>query len=309
MNRVNDVSSASKDHIRNLHGDHGSKWLASVRARLDQLSHRWSLQIGKTSISDAAGIAYAQGAEHGAVVVKLVADQVSFAAELTALDAFDGNATVRLLSSSPDDQAMLLERIRPGQPLSSLANDSGDEAATSIAADVVLTMHTAVSASARPTDLQDIGREGLDAIRTYRAVQHDSLQPIPANRVARAEGILRELHDSQEHVILLHGDLHHDNILRGGRRPWLAIDPKGRSGDPASELAALIRNPISELGRVPNLRAFLARRIDQLVEQLGYDRVRVHSWAMGLAVVAACWQLEDREAGWEGWLHVADALD
>ena len=284
-------------------------WLASVPARLAHLSDWWSLQIGKTNISDASCIAYAQGAEHGAVVVKLVVDQASFAAELAALDAFAGNATVRLLSSSPDDQALLLERIMPGQALSTLVNHSADETATSIAADVVLTMHTAVSHSARPTDLQDIGIEGLDAIQTYRAVHQGSLQPIPANRVAHGEGILRELHDSQDHAIVLHGDLHHDNILRGGRRPWLAIDPKGRSGDPASELAAFIRNPISELGRVPNLRAFLARRIDQLVEHLGYDRPRVHGWAMGLAVVAACWQLEDREAGWEGWLHVADALD
>jgi streptomycin 6-kinase len=306
---MDDVSSASMDHIRGLHGDHRSKWLASLPARLAHLSGRWSLQIGKTSVSGASCIAYAHGAEHGAVVVKLVIDQASFAAELAALNAFAGNATVRLLASPPNEQALLLERIMPGQALSTLANDSADETATEVAADVVLAMHRAVRDSARPPDLQDIGREGLNAIQTYRAVHYGSLQPIPANRVARAEGILRELHDSQGHAIVLHGDLHHDNILRGGRRPWLAIDPKGRSGDPASEMAALIRNPIAELGRVPNLRAFLARRIDQLVEHLGYDRPRVHGWAMGLAVVAACWQLEDRESGWEGWLHVADALD
>jgi streptomycin 6-kinase len=243
------------------------------------------------------------------VVIKLVVDQASFAAELAALDAFAGNATVRLLSASPQDQALLLERIMPGQALSTLANNSADETATEVAAEVIRTMHTAVRDSARPPDLQDIGREGLDAIQAHRAVHHGSLQAIPANRVAHAEGTLRELHDSQGDAIVLHGDLHHDNILRGGRRPWLAIDPKGRSGDPASELAAFIRNPISELGRVTNLRAFLARRIDQLVEHLGYDRPRVHGWAMGLAVVAACWQLEDRESGWEGWLHVAEALD
>jgi hypothetical protein len=165
MNRVDDVSSASKDHIRRLHGDHKSQWLASVPARLAHLSDRWSLQIGKTNISDASCIAYGQGAEHGAVVVKLVFDQASFAAELAGLSAFAGSATVRLLSSSLDDQALLLERITPGEALSTLANDSADETATSIAADVIRTMHAAVRDNARPPDLRDIGSEGLDAIQ------------------------------------------------------------------------------------------------------------------------------------------------
>lgn len=43
--------------------------------------------------------------------------------------------------------------------------------------------------------------------------------------------------------MLLDGDLHHFNILRAHRQPWLAIDPKGLVGDPAYEVGAFLYNP------------------------------------------------------------------
>jgi streptomycin 6-kinase len=32
-------------------------------------------------------------------------------------------------------------------------------------------------------------------------------------------------------ITVLHGDIHHDNILHFGERGWLAIDPKGLIGE------------------------------------------------------------------------------
>ena len=67
--------------------------------------------------------------------------------------------------------------------------------------------------------------------------------PFPARLVEQAESLFRELLGSAEPSVLLHGDLHHFNILAGQRRPWLAIDPKGMAGEPAYEVGALLRNP------------------------------------------------------------------
>ena len=52
-----------------------------------------------------------------------------------------------------------------------------------------------------------------------------------------AELLFRELLASSEAPVLLHGDLHHFNILSSDRRPWVAIDPKGLSGEPLTKLA------------------------------------------------------------------------
>jgi streptomycin 6-kinase len=50
-----------------------------------------------------------------------------------------------------------------------------------------------------------------------------------------AETLFAELNASMAEPFLLHGDLHHENILAAEREPWLAIDPKGVVGEPARE--------------------------------------------------------------------------
>jgi len=126
--------------------------------------------------------------------------------------------------------------------------------------------------------------------------------------IQEADSKLAELQSSVDTLAVLHGDLHHDNLLRSSREPWLAIDPKGRIGEPVCEFAGLIRNPIDQLGRVSELRLFLSRRVDQLVEHTGHDRSRLVGWARVLAVAACCWQLEDEDIASDAWLRVAAAL-
>jgi streptomycin 6-kinase len=93
--------------------------------------------------------------------------------------------------------------------------------------------------------------------------------------------------------MLLHGDLHHDNILAAQREPWLTIDPKGLVGEPAYETGALLRNPLPQLLEVPQPGRVLARRVNQLAEELDFDRARVRGWGLTQAVLSAWWSVED----------------
>ena len=108
--------------------------------------------------------------------------------------------------------------------------------------------------------------------------------------------------------MLLHGDLHHDNILSAERQPWLAIDPKGIVGEPAYEVGALLRNPWSVLLDMPQPGRILARRVDQLAEELGFDRARIVGWGIAQAVLSAWWCLEDHYPGWEFSIGCAELL-
>ena len=90
--------------------------------------------------------------------------------------------------------------------------------------------------------------------------------------------------------MLLHGDLHHYNILSAERAPWLAIDPKGVVGAPEFDVCAFLRN---ELLSQPESESVLARRIDQFAEELEFQRERAAAWGLVEATLSAAWHYED----------------
>ena len=131
--------------------------------------------------------------------------------------------------------------------------------------------------------------------------------PLPAPLVEQAEALFAELIASQAEPVLLHGDLHHFNILAARRQPWLAIDPKGVVGEPAYETGALLRNP-AEMLAGPHPGRILARRVDQLCEELDLDRERVRGWGVAQAVLSAYWSWEDHGHVWDDALVFAELL-
>ncbi len=126
--------------------------------------------------------------------------------------------------------------------------------------------------------------------------------------VERAEALFAELLASSGAPMLLHGDLHHENILAAERAPWLAIDPKGLVGEAEYEVGALIRNPLPRLLALPDATATLARRFDILAETLGFDRQRMIAWSYAQAILSAWWTIEDHSHGWEPTIALAERL-
>ena len=108
--------------------------------------------------------------------------------------------------------------------------------------------------------------------------------------------------------MLLHGDLHHGNILSAERQPWLALDPKGVVGEAEYEVGALLRNPMPQILDEAQPRQLLSRRVDQLAEELGFDRARLIGWGLAQAVLSAWWTYEDHGHGWEPGIACANHL-
>jgi streptomycin 6-kinase len=112
--------------------------------------------------------------------------------------------------------------------------------------------------------------------------------------VETAEHYFEELLASPEAPVLLHGDLHHFNILSAEREPWLALDPKGLVGEAAYEVGAFLYNPVGSYLAVPDPARKMERRVAILAEELGFDRRRVSMWGMAAAVLSAWWSIEDQ---------------
>ncbi|MEZ5181645.1 MAG: aminoglycoside phosphotransferase family protein [Acidimicrobiales bacterium] len=81
-------------------------------------------------------------------------------------------------------------------------------------------------------------------------------------------------HQPGDHV-LVHQDLHAENVLAAGRRPWLAIDPKPLASERAFACAPIVRDP--DLGHG---KADVLGRLDRLTSELGLDRERARAWTV-----------------------------
>jgi streptomycin 6-kinase len=86
---------------------------------------------------------------------------------------------------------------------------------------------------------------------------------------------------------VLHGDLHHFNILRSTRCGWLAIDPKGLYGDRHFDVCQFLRNPDPMPPHVNR------RRLDIFAAELGLNRQRLRDWCVVHAVLDLCWDFEE----------------
>src|SRR4028118_2062077 len=121
--------------------------------------------------------------------------------------------------------------------------------------------------------------------------------PMPEKLVGEAKALFEELLSSEDEPLLLHGDLHQENILSAGRRTWLAVDPKGVVGEAAYDTAALLHNPGGALD-APDPKELLERRLDVLSGGLGLDRARARGWGLAQAVPAASSGLAPGARGW-----------
>jgi streptomycin 6-kinase len=202
---------------------------------------------------------------------------------------------VRVLAD--EDGAVLLERAMSGQPLTAMVRDGRDDDAMRVICDVAARLHDAPPPDAGFPTIEDWGL-GFDRHRRSGSTA------IASAMLDRASSMYAELAASQRDRRLLHGDLHHDNILWDDARGWLAIDPKGVIGEPVYELGAALRNPGSERSLVV---AAVARRCDIVAERFATDRQRVLGWGFAQAVLSAVWSIEDHESPAFA-LAVADAF-
>ena len=282
-----------------LYGEAGQVWLERLPTLLNECARRWSL----TLLPPFANLSYnyaapAMQADGTAVVLKLGVPNKELTTEIEALRLYNGRGICRLLAADAEQGILLLERLNPGSMLSTIPED---ETATLIAAQVMRQLwRPAPLAHNFPTVAR--WANGLERLR---AEFNGGTGPFPSKLVEQAERLFVELIASMAEPVLLHGDLHHFNILSAEREPWLAIDPKGVVGEPAYEIGALLRNPTEELMLD---RQVQARRVDLLASELSVDRQRILGWGIAQAVLSAWWSYEDHGNSAASTLELAALL-
>jgi streptomycin 6-kinase len=279
-------------NVRAVWGAAGVAWLDDLPNVLATIARDWELTLGEPFDLSFHYVAAAVATDGTPVVLKLgVPGGGSLSGEVAALRAFDGRGAVRLLRADLDRAALLLERAVPGDRSADLV-PRHDAEATSAAVAVMRSLHAAPVPE--PGGLPELATQGR-AFDDY-LVRHPGSGPLPRDLVVRAGGLMRELCDSAADRVVLHGDLHHDNILRTERSSWLSIDPHGVIGDPGYEVGSLLFNPNPD-DLDPVLTALVPARVEQLAAELAMPLDRVVAWGFVKAVLAEVWSTEDAEAG------------
>lgn len=242
----------------------------------------WEVVIEETLETESSIIGFGRWNDQSVVLkaIKRVGDEWQSGA---VLSAFDGGGTVRVHKFA--DGAILLEQLHPGTELVDLVRAGRDDEATAILADVIRRMADHEPPAGCPTVFD--WQRGFE-----RYLKRSAPGSIPLGLVEKAKEVYQNLADTQTSTTLLHGDLHHYNVLLDQDRGWLAIDPKGVVGELEYELGAIIRNPV-ELPDLYLTRDGVERRLLLLTNLLGLNYERALSWCFAQAVLSAIWDIED----------------
>lgn len=213
-----------------------------------EVARDWSLRLGDPYPPGAAGYVVRAELEDGTpAVLKLQHSHREDEQEADALERWDGDGAIRLLARDDARHALLLERCEPGTPV---AQKAGDPLGVLIDLLPRLWKHS--------TGFRTLA----DEVAWW-------------NLEGEVGELARELAATQGELVLVHQDLHGDNVLAAQREPWLAIDPKPLAAEREFAVAPIVRS--RELG---HSKRDVLDRLDRLCAELGLDRERARGWTI-----------------------------
>lgn len=266
-------------------GESGRRRLAQAPAVLERLRREWNL--GEMSpLPDATCSVLIAGERDGSPVVlkiPLAEDEVVFGGP--AMRSFADHGGVDVLATDSDSGAVLMPRLGP-----SLASDNpSDDNAIEICAAAILRLRGADD-------------EGGMPVREWYRLLLGSQDP----RLADAKTVLTKLLATSGRTRLIHGDLHHLNLLEDGA-DYRVIDPKGIQAEPSLEIGAFMRNPQPSVVRLPDLAGRMRHRIERFAQLLGDPIERLWGWAFVEVTMSVDW--DDPTSDWSvACLQIAEAL-
>ncbi|MGL4174935.1 MAG: aminoglycoside phosphotransferase family protein [Dermatophilaceae bacterium] len=259
-------------------GPSGTDWLATVPHLVDEALRRWDLvpdgppRTGWTALV----LPVRRGSER--LALKVAWPHPEGAHEALALRTWGGDPAVRLVAALPSQGVLLLERLDPDEDLRGV---DVDQACLEIGR---LLRRLQVPAPQQLPRLAAYLEPHLERLTRRPAV--------PRRVVDRTQGLARELLAGPVPELLLHTDLHFENVLHG-LQGWTAIDPKPVAGHPGFDVFPVLHNRVDELGTGATFRWSVRRRVFLVAGSAGIDEDEALAWTLLRAGVEVSWATID----------------
>ena len=287
------------ERMHELHGKQGVAWAEALPGLINDCASRFDFSP-EASFSNLSYnfLLRAMRSDGKPVVLKSSFMKDELSREVSVLRAYEGRGAIHVLDEDEEWGVALLESADPGTPLSTIEDD---ERATDIFCEVFRRLHLPA-----PTgSLYPSMRQHFAAIERYRERLNDVniVAPLPESWVEKAEECLAYLITTTSENLLLHGDLHHENILRQGEEQWAVIDPKGIIGDTHFDTIQYLLNYEDRGG---DCEQVLRGRIAIMADRLGLDPRRIAMWGVARGVLEACWTIEDGGTDWQRGIQLTE---
>ncbi|WP_144509783.1 aminoglycoside phosphotransferase family protein [Bacillus sp. FJAT-22090] len=269
--------------------DTGKKWLEDLNAIVPFLLEKWNLTlvgaVGNLSYNYVLKVKDAVGKP---VILKIGIPNYDFNNEIRTLKAYDGKGCAQIIRADAENGAMLLEHLQPGKMLSEIE----EEMAVKHFAKVWTTLRRPMEENEDHPSIE----YWMKSLDRYLAGESSKEGLISDAFIRLAQTCFIDVTNSSKRSELLHGDLHHQNILFSATRGWLAIDPKGVIGDPYFDIISFL---INQLFHKPNPKQLLEKRVTSLCNEMQLEKGRLLKAAVAMSTLSACWGIEDNDTDWE----------
>ncbi|AIF45684.1 aminoglycoside phosphotransferase family protein [Virgibacillus sp. SK37] len=284
------IPQAFKTKISNVFGKGGEEWLTLLPERIDTYLHKWKLvnhgPVTNLSYNYVLNVTDIGG---NPFILKIGVPNADFANEVHTVQIYNGKGCARIIKAVPEEGVMLLEQLQPGNMLDTLETEEEQ-------IEQYVNVWRAIRRPIPPQGKQPtpLITNWFESLSTYRKTYTEG-DRITEEHLLLAEQFIEEVNRTTKGAALLHGDLHHENILFSKHKGWLAIDPKGVIGDEYYDTISFL---INKLEGKANQRDVLRYRVKRLSELLQLEEKRLLKAAVALSTLYACWAQEDN-AEWE----------
>lgn len=264
----------------------GPSFFNDVQWNIEQFARQWSLSRLQLLPSYSANIVFTcHSKRYGEVILKMAPpSSKEFKTELQALQNHQGRQFCNVYAVDIEHAVLLLERIMPG---TSLREEPSLEKRLATFCSIYRDLHflpRRVESYPFPTYVDWVNR-----ITAYMSKQPQEELYL---YMKKAQKLCTKIAKEFNQITLLHGDLHHDNILLRSNGQYVLIDPKGVLGDPVFDIARFMLNEFEE-----ELTPSVANKMSSIIQYLENNLLLSQSILKKLLFVettlGACWQVED----------------
>lgn len=267
-----------QENMIKIHGIKGQQWLDSLDAKLNAICKKYGI-LSLSPVNNMTFNYVASGIiNNKPVIVKYGFNKESLAKEAAAIKAFSNHSGIVHIANEP--HLIIMKQALPGHTIKELF-PTHDESATKILCRLLKKLHQA----AIP--------QNNDFYRLSSLFQViDDCNELPSGILSKARQLKVELLKKSNKPVLLHGDLHHDNIIKANNS-YVVIDPKGFIGDPLYDLTAFIINPMPNLLQNNQASKIIQNRIELCANAFGVSTQDISNWTFLKAVKCWIWCLQD----------------